>query len=195
MITAEQQFDSTALIDFAIEGTEVAVRFPSDAEALEYVKAFQILSKVSRGPAITRRIGGVEADRALVAHVRQGQGEPLTNDQIEFIARRLADAGVISQASVAGTYSIELRFLSELRSRFTLRLPSQLQLNAMRGCFQNTYTSGGFTRHSIHYDRLLALYDELSISTEGYLHGAPVIHKLKMMAEMSGHLLGARKNG
>ena len=162
------------------EGTrEVTVRFPSDEEWVEYNRRRKIIIKqLGRGISETVVPDSGEADTALFAKIREGEGPEVDSFEANRILRQLSQADVDDVVSEAGAFRVVLRVPGGLTVHI-MRMPSAKEVSDFRRTFARILDLPyGKKELTLNHAAASALYQKLAQGTEGYAGAVPIIHQV-----------------
>jgi len=174
-------FDATKPIAMNLRAPEgvktIRVRFPSDDDWIERQRRRKVIIKqLGRGVSETIISGGEDADAALLAKIREGDGE---GDPFEAnrIVEQLSQAEVDDVVQTGDSFRVTLRVLGGAVTHL-LRMPSAKDVFEYRRGFARVldlpYNRQELT---INLGAAGALYKKLITATEGYAGEAPIIHQ------------------
>lgn len=155
----------------------IRVRFPSDEDWIERQRRRKVIIKqLGRGVSETVISGGEDADAALLAKIREGDGE-VDPFEANRIVEQLSQAEVDDVVQTGDSFRVTLRVLGGTVTHL-LKMPSAKDVFEYRR---------GFARvHDLPYNRQEltinlaaagALYKKLITATEAYAGEAPIIHQ------------------
>jgi hypothetical protein len=155
----------------------IRVRFPSDEDWIERQRRRKVLIKqLGRGVSETIISGGEDADAALLAKVREGEGE-VDPFEANRIVEQLSQAEVDDVVQTGDSFRVTLRVLGGVVTHL-LKTPSAKDVFEYRRGFARVldlpYNRQELT---INLGAAGALYEKLITATEGYAGEAPIIHQ------------------
>jgi len=155
----------------------IRVRFPSDEDWIERQRRRKVLIKqLGRGVSETIISGGEDADAALLAKVREGEGE-VDPFEANRIVEQLSQAEVDDVVQTGDSFRVTLRVLGGVVTHL-LKMPSAKDVFEYRRGFARVldlpYNRQELT---INLAAAGALYKKLVTATEGYVGGSPIIHQ------------------
>jgi hypothetical protein len=174
-------FDATKPIAMNLRAPEgvktIRVRFPSDDDWIERQRRRKVIIKqLGRGVSETIISGGEDADAALLAKIREGDGE-VDPFEANRIVEQLSQAEVDDVVQTGDSFRVTLRVLGGAVTHL-LRMPSAKDVFEYRRGFARVldlpYNRQELT---INLGAAGALYKKLITATEGYAGEAPIIHQ------------------
>lgn len=174
-------FDATKPIAMNLRAPEgvktIRVRFPSDDDWIERQRRRKVIIKqLGRGVSETIISGGEDADAALLAKIREGDGE-VDPFEANRIVEQLSQAEVDDVVQTGDSFRVTLRVLGGTVTHL-LRMPSAKDVFEYRRGFARVldlpYNRQELT---INLGAAGALYKKLIAATEGYAGEAPIIHQ------------------
>jgi len=174
-------FDATKPITVNLRTPEgvktIRVRFPSDEDWIERQRRRKVIIKqLGRGVSETIISGGEDADAALLAKIREGDGE-VDPFEANRIVEQLSQAEVDDVVQTGDSFRVALRVLGGVVTHL-LKMPSAKDVFEYRRGFARVldlpYNRQELT---INLGAAGALYKKLITATEGYAGEAPIIHQ------------------
>ncbi|MCC6363020.1 MAG: hypothetical protein IT165_05815 [Bryobacterales bacterium] len=155
----------------------IRVRFPSDEDWIERQRRRKVIIKqLGRGISETIISGGEDADAALLAKIREGDGE-VDPFEANRIVEQLSQAEVDDVVQTGDSFRVALRVLGGVVTHL-LKMPSAKDVFEYRRGFARVldlpYNRQELT---INLGAAGALYKKLITATEGYAGEAPIIHQ------------------
>jgi hypothetical protein len=175
-------FDSTKPITMNLRSPEglksLRVRFPSDEEWIERQRRRKVtIKQLGRGVSETIIGNAEDADAALLAKIRDGEGPEVDPFEASRIIEQLSQADVDDVVFSGDGFRVTLRVLGGTVTHL-LTMPSAKDVFEYRRGFARVldlpYNRQELT---INLGAAGALYKKLVTSTEGYGADAPVIHQ------------------
>jgi len=179
-------FDVKAEIELTLPSPDgdktVLVRFPTDEEWIERQKSRRtIIRQLGRGMTETDVRGGEEADAALLASIRVGEGPELDPYEAARVIDRIGQADVEDVRREANSYRVALRVPGG-ETVHLLKMPTQRQIMEYRRSFVRLVDLPyGHQELRINMAAAGALYDELAEAAEGYAGAVPIVHKVPVL--------------
>jgi hypothetical protein len=155
----------------------IRVRFPSDEEWIERQRRRKVIIKqLGRGISETIISGGEDADVALLAKVREGDGE-VDPFEANRIVEQLSQAEVDDVVQTGDSFRVTLRVLGGVVTHL-LKTPSAKDVFEYRRGFARVLDLP-YNRQELTINLAVAgaLYKKLITATEGYAGEAPIIHQ------------------
>jgi hypothetical protein len=178
----EPVFDTNRPITLRIQAAgglkTVRVRFPSDEEWRERQRRRKVIIKqLGRGVSETIVSGGEEADAALLAKIREGEGPEVDPFEASRVIEQLSYAEVDDVVQEAEGFRVSLRVVGGTVTHM-LKMPSAKDVFDYRRGFARVLDLP-YNRQELTINLGAAgdLYRKLLVSTEGYAGEAPVIHQ------------------
>lgn len=175
-------FDSTRPIALQLRtpaGVKtVRVRFPSDEEWTERQRRRKVVIKqLGRGVSETIVGNAEDADAALLANIRDGEGPEVDPFEAGRIIEQLSQAEVDDVVQTGDSFRVTLRVLGGVVTHL-LKIPSAKDVFEYRRGFARVLDLP-YNRQelSINLAAAGALYKKLITATEGYTGEAPIIHQ------------------
>lgn len=155
----------------------IRLRFPSDEDWIERQRRRKVIIKqLGRGVSETIISGGEDADAALLAKIREGDGE-VDPFEANRIVEQLSQAEVDDVVQTGDSFRVALRVLGGTVTHL-LKMPSAKDVFEYRRGFARVldlpYNRQELT---INLGAAGALYKKLITATEGYAGEAPIIHQ------------------
>jgi len=155
----------------------IRVRFPSDEDWIERQRRRKVIIKqLGRGVSETIISGGEDADAALLAKIREGDGE-VDPFEANRIVEQLSQAEVDDVVQAGDSFRVTLRVLGGTVTHL-LKMPSAKEVFEYRRGFARVldlpYNRQELT---INLAAAGALYKKLITATESYAGEAPIIHQ------------------
>jgi len=155
----------------------IRLRFPSDEDWIERQRRRKVIIKqLGRGVSETIISGGEDADAALLAKIREGDGE-VDPFEASRIVEQLSQAEVDDVVQAGDSFRVTLRVLGGTVTHL-LKMPSAKDVFEYRRAFARVldlpYNRQELT---INLGAAGALYKKLITATEGYADEAPIIHQ------------------
>ncbi len=155
----------------------IRVRFPSDEDWIERQRRRKVIIKqLGRGVSETIISGGEDADAALLAKIREGDGE-VDPFEANRIVEQLSQAEVDDVVQTGDSFRVTLRVLGGTVAHL-LKMPSAKDVFEYRRGFARVldlpYNRQELT---INLGVAGALYKKLITATEGYAGEASIIHQ------------------
>ena len=175
-------FDSTRPIALQLRAPTgvktVRVRFPSDEEWTERQRRRKVVIKqLGRGVSETIIGSAEDADAALLAKIRDGEGPEVDPFEASRIIEQLSQAEVDDVVQAGDSFRVTLRVLGVVVTHL-LKMPSAKDVFEYRRGFARVldlpYNRQELT---INLAAAGALYKKLITATEGYAGEAPIIHQ------------------
>lgn len=175
-------FDSTRPIALQLRtptGVKtVRVSFPSDEEWTERQRRRKVVIKqLGRGVSETIIGNAEDADAALLAQIRDGEGPEVDPFEASRIIEQLSQAEVDDVVQTGDSFRVTLRVLGGVVTHL-LKMPSAKDVFEYRRGFARVldlpYNRQELT---INLAAAGALYKKLITATEGYAGEAPIIHQ------------------
>jgi hypothetical protein len=175
-------FDSTRPIALQLRtptGVKpVRVRFPSDEEWTERQRRRKVVIKqLGRGVSETIIGNAEDADAALLARIRDGEGPELDPFEASRVIEQLSQAEVDDVVQTGDSFRVTLRVLGGVVTHL-LKMPSAKDVFEYRRGFARVldlpYNRQELT---INLAAAGALYKKLLTATDGYAGEAPIIHQ------------------
>lgn len=175
-------FDSTRPIALQLRthtGVKtVRVRFPSDEEWTERQRRRKVVIKqLGRGVSETIIGNAEDADAALLAEIRDGEGPEVDPFEASRVIEQLSQAEVDDVMQTGDSFRVTLRVLGGVVTHL-LKMPSAKDIFEYRRGFARVldlpYNRQELT---INLAAAGALYKKLITATEGYAGEAPIIHQ------------------
>jgi len=156
----------------------VRVRFPSDDEWTERQRRRKItIKQLGRGVSETIIGSAEDADAALLAKIRDGDGPEVDPFEASRIMEQLSQAEVDDVVQAGDHFRVMLRVLGGTVTHL-LKMPSAKEVFEYRRGFARVldlpYNRQELT---INLAAAGALYKKLVTATEGYVGGSPIIHQ------------------
>lgn len=156
----------------------VRVRFPSDEEWTERQRRRKVVIKqLGRGVSETIIGNAEEADAALLAKIRDGEGPEVDPFEASRIIEQLSQAEVDDVVQTGDSFRVTLRVLGGVVTH-VLKMPSAKDVFEYRRGFARVLDLP-YNRQELTIDLGAAavLYKKLITATEGYAGEAPIIHQ------------------
>ena len=175
-------FDSTRPIALQLRAPTgvktVRVRFPSDEEWTERQRRRKVVIKqLGRGVSETIIGSAEDADAALLAKIRDGEGPEVDPFEASRIIEQLSQAEVDDVVQAGDSFRVTLRVLGVVVTHL-LKMPSAKDVFEYRRGFARVldlpYNRQELT---INLAAAGALYKRLAQGAEGYAGEVPVIHQ------------------
>jgi hypothetical protein len=175
-------FDSTRPIALQLRtptGVKpVRVRFPSDEEWTERQRRRKVVIKqLGRGVSETIIGNAEDADAALLARIRDGEGPEIDPFEASRVIEQLSQAEVDDVVQTGDSFRVTLRVLGGVVTHL-LKMPSAKDVFEYRRGFARVldlpYNRQELT---INLAAAGALHKKLITATEGYAGEAPIIHQ------------------
>jgi hypothetical protein len=156
----------------------VRVRFPSDEEWTERQRRRKVVIKqLGRGVSETIIGNAEDADAALLARIRDGEGPELDPFEASRVIEQLSQAEVDDVVQTGDSFRVTLRVLGGVVTHL-LKMPSAKDVFEYRRGFARVldlpYNRQELT---INLAAAGALYKKLLTATDGYAGEAPIIHQ------------------
>jgi hypothetical protein len=156
----------------------IRVRFPSDDEWIERQRRRKVtIKQLGRGVSETIIGNAEDADAALLANIREGEGPEIDSFEASRIVEQLSQADVDDVVSSGDGFRVTLRVLGGTVTH-SLKMPSAKDVFEYRRGFARVldlpYNRQELT---INLGAAGALYKKLVTTTEGYGGDAPIIHQ------------------
>jgi len=156
----------------------IRVRFPSDEEWTERQRRRKVVIKqLGRGVSETIIGNAEDADAALLARIRDGEGPEIDPFEASRIIEQLSQAEVDDVVQTGDSFRVTLRVLGGTVTHL-LKMPSAKDVFEYRRGFARVldlpYNRQELT---INLGAAGALYKKLITATEGYAGEAPIIHQ------------------
>jgi hypothetical protein len=155
----------------------IRVRFPSDEDWIERQRRRKVIIKqLGRGVSETIISGGEDADAALLAKIREGDGE-VDPFEANRIIEQLSQAEVDDVVQTGDSFRVSLRVLGGTVTHL-LKMPSAKEVFEYRRGFARVLDLP-YNRQELTINLAVAgvLYKKLITATEGYAGEAPIIHQ------------------
>lgn len=156
----------------------IGVRFPTDEEWIERQRRRKVLIKqLSRGVSETVVSGGEDADAALLAKIRQGEGADVDPFEASRVIEQLGQSDVDDVAQEGDAFRVTLRVIGGAVEH-TLRMPSAKDVFDYRRAFARVLDLP-YNRQELTVNLAAGgtLYKKLATSAEGYAGEPPIIHQ------------------
>ena len=155
----------------------IRLRFPSYEDWIERQRRRKVIIKqLGRGISETIISGGEDADAALLAKIREGDGE-VDPFEANRIVEQLSQAEVDDVVQTGDSFRVALRVLGGVVTHL-LKMPSAKDVFEYRRGFARVldlpYNRQELT---INLGAAGALHKKLITATEGYTGEAPIIHQ------------------
>jgi hypothetical protein len=175
-------FDATKPITMNLRSPEglksIRVRFPSDDEWIERQRRRKVIIKLlGRGVSETIIGNAEDADAALLAKIREGDGPEVDPFEASRIVEQLSQADVDDVVSSGDGFRVTLRVLGGAVTHL-LEMPSAKDVFDYRRSFARVLDLP-YNRQELTINLAAAgtLYKKLTTGTEGYTGDAPIIHQ------------------
>ena len=155
----------------------IRVRFPSDEDWIERKRRRKVIIKqLGRGVSETIISGGEDADAALLAKIREGDGE-VDPFEANRIVEQLSQAEVDDVVQTGDSFRVTLRVLGGVVTHL-LEMPSAKDVFEYRRGFARVLDLP-YNRQElvINLAPAATLFRKLIQSSEGYAGDVPIIHQ------------------
>jgi hypothetical protein len=156
----------------------IGVRFPTDEEWIERQRRRKVLIKqLGRGVSETVVSGGEDADAALLARIRQGEGPDVDPFEASRVIDQLGQCDVDDVVQEGDAFRVTLRVIGGTVEH-VLRMPSAKDVFDYRRAFARVLDLP-YNRQELTVNLAAggALFKKLSTSTDGYASEPPIIHQ------------------
>ena len=156
----------------------IGVRFPTDDEWIERQRRRKVLIKqLGRGVSETVVSGGEDADAALLAKIRQGEGPDVDPFEASRVIDQLGQCDVDDVVQEGDAFRVTLRVIGGTVEH-VLRMPSAKDVFDYRRAFARVLDLP-YNRQELTVNLAAggALYKKLVTSTDGYTGEPPIIHQ------------------
>jgi hypothetical protein len=175
-------FDASRPITLKLRTPEgvktIGVRFPTDEEWIERQRRRKVLIKqLGRGVSETVVSGGEDADAALLAKIRQGEGSDVDPFEASRVIDQLGQCDVDDVVQEGDAFRVTLRVIGSTVEH-TLRMPSAKDVFDYRRAFARVLDLP-YNRQELTVNLAAggALYKKLVTANDGYAGEPPIIHQ------------------
>jgi hypothetical protein len=156
----------------------IGVRFPTDEEWIERQRRRKVLIKqLGRGVSETVVSGGEDADAALLAKIRQGEGPDVDPFEASRVIEQLGQSDVDDVSQEGDAFRVTLRVIGGTVEH-VLRMPSAKDVFDYRRAFARVLDLP-YNRQELTVNLAAggALYKKLVTANDGYAAEPPIIHQ------------------